>query len=747
MNLTFFKPGRDAFHRVPLNTEKFGTRWNASLPGLGGGRFLFSFLFALLAILLFPSCTHAQVQTYKEIKYPGLPPFTIPKPEVYTMKNGLKVFLMEDHELPLVSVTARVRTGSNYEPAEKTGLAGLMGAVQRSGGSTRQTGDQIDDYLAARAASVETSVGEDAGFASMNCLKPDFDDVFKVFVEVLRTPAFAQDKLDIAKVAENSGIARRNDDVGGIAAREIGRLVYGPDSPLTRNTEYATIAAITRDDLVAWHKKYYQPNSILLGVVGDFKSSEMKQKLEAALGDWAAGPEFKAPEVPFRKEPAPGYYFIEKSDVNQANIVLGHLGIETKNPDYFAVQVMNEVLGGGFASRLFSNVRSKKGLAYSVYGSVGSGFFEPGMFRAGLQTKSSTAIKGIQAIKTEIDEIISKPATDDELKRAKDAILNSFVFHYDSKGKILGQQMTYAFYGLPEDFLDQYRANIEKVTIADVSRVAKKYVHPDQLAVLVVGKAADFDQPLQVLGKVTTVDITIPAPPDTAPKAEKSAATIAAGKEIWSRVIKALGGDALKKTDAFRVKGSVALKMGGQSMALKQETTIVFPDKIRQSVITPIGTQTVVLDGEVGFMMAGDKVQSLPAEMVQDQVQEMRRGLENLLRYNDDPGLEIVAAGEEKVDGADCKILSASYKGTQSRIWVGADGKVVKQSYAGKNPFTRAPGTVEVAWSDYRPEGPLLVAHKQVQSMDGKEIMSTTVDEFEINPKVDPDQFKKPAGQ
>jgi zinc protease len=392
-------------------------------------------------------------------------------------------------------------------------------------------------------------------------------------------------------------------------------------------------------------------------------------------------------------------------------------------------------------------VRSKKGLAYSVYGSVGSGFFEPGMFRAGLQTKSSTAIKGIQAIKTEIDEIISKPATDDELKRAKDAILNSFVFHYDSKGKILGQQMTYAFYGLPEDFLDQYRANIEKVTIADVSRVAKKYVHPDQLAVLVVGKAADFDQPLQVLGKVTTVDITIPAPPDTAPKAEKSAATIAAGKEIWSRVIKALGGDALKKTDAFRVKGSVALKMGGQSMALKQETTIVFPDKIRQSVITPIGTQTVVLDGEVGFMMAGDKVQSLPAEMVQDQVQEMRRGLENLLRYNDDPGLEIVAAGEEKVDGADCKILSASYKGTQSRIWVGADGKVVKQSYAGKNPFTRAPGTVEVAWSDYRPEGPLLVAHKQVQSMDGKEIMSTTVDEFEINPKVDPDQFKKPAGQ
>jgi zinc protease len=364
----------------------------------------------------------------------------------------------------------------------------------------------------------------------MDCLKPDFDDVFRVFSEVLRSPAFAPDKLDIAKVMENTTIARRNDDIGGITFREITRVVYGPASPLARNTEYATIKAITRDDLAAWHKKYYQPNSVFLGVAGDFDSSEMKQKIAAAFEGWPKGPDFIAPPVPYRQDPAPGYYFIEKSDVNQVNLAFGHLGIETKNPDYFAVQVMNEVLGGGFASRLFSNVRSQKGLAYSVYGNLGSGYYQPGLLQAGLQTKSANLTKAIEAMKIEIAGIIDHPATAVELRRAQDSILNSFVFNYDSKRKILSQQMTYAFYGLPADFLEQYRANIEKVKGEDVARVAKKYVHPDQMAILVVGKSAEFDQPLATLGKVTPIDITIPSPPDAPSKAGTDAGAEGAGK-------------------------------------------------------------------------------------------------------------------------------------------------------------------------------------------------------------------------
>lgn len=455
----------------------------------------------------------AQVKNYREIQYPTLPEFKIPKPTVFTLNNGMQVFLMEDHELPLIRINARIRTGANYEPADKAGLASLMGAVQRTGGAADMTGDQIDDFLAARAASIETSMGGDAGFASMDCLKPDFDDVFKVFNDVLRSPKFTQDKLDIAKVTENTMIARRNDDVGGITSREITRLVYGPDSPLARNTEYATIKSVTRDDLIAWHKKYYQPNSVFLGVVGDFEPAAMKKNIEAVFEGWSKGPDFAKPPVAYRKDPAPGLYFIEKSDVNQVNLAFGHMGIKTGNPDYFAVQVMNEVLGGGFASRLFSNVRSQKGLAYSVYGRLGAEYSAPGMFEAGLQTKSANLTKAIDAMKKEIAGIIDRPATDDELKRAKDSILNSFVFNYDSKSKILAQQMTYAYYGFPADFLEKYRANIEKVDVGDVARVAKKYIHPDQLAILVVGKSSEFDQPLANLDKVTPVDIAIPPSP------------------------------------------------------------------------------------------------------------------------------------------------------------------------------------------------------------------------------------------
>ena len=232
----------------------------------------------------------AQVNDYRDLKYPTLPDFKIPKPEVFTLPNGLQVFLMEDHELPLIQVNARIRTGSNYEPADKVGLASLMGTVQRTGGTSRQTGDEIDDFLAARAASIETGIGGDSGSASMDCLKQDFDDVFKVFNEILRTPAFAQEKLDLAKVSANTGIARRNDNVGGITSREIARLVYGPDSPLARMTEYATIKAITREDLVAWHKANYHPNQHPAGRGGRLQGGGNEEENRGDVRRLAQGP-------------------------------------------------------------------------------------------------------------------------------------------------------------------------------------------------------------------------------------------------------------------------------------------------------------------------------------------------------------------------------------------------------------------------------------------------------------------------
>jgi zinc protease len=474
--------------------------------------------FAVLALLALSLALPAasQVQDYKQIKYPTLRPHTIPTPERITLKNGMVVMLLEDHELPVVEAYARIRTGSRLEPADRAGLASILGDVLRTGGTRSMTGDQVDDFLEARGASIETDVSVDSGYARVWCLKQDFPQVLKLFAEILRSPALAEDRIAIAKNQIGAGIARRNDDPQEILFREGAKLVYGADSPYARVPEFGTIVPVTKDDLRAFHARYFHPNRVILGLVGDFNTKEMVRQVESVFGDWAKGPAVKDPEAPFRTTPRPGYYYVQKEDMTQSNIYLGHLGIRKDNPDIYAVDVLNEAFGGSFAARLFSNVRSRKGLAYAVRGTVGSQYDRPGAFTCWMTTKTETTAAGIDALMEEIDGLHKNPLSEAEVQRAKESILNSFVFNFDSKAKVMNQQLTYAYFGFPPDYLSRYRANIEKVTAAKVTEVAKKYVHKDQLAVLVVGPSKGQDRPLESFGKVTKLDITIPPPP--APK-------------------------------------------------------------------------------------------------------------------------------------------------------------------------------------------------------------------------------------
>jgi zinc protease len=272
------------------------------------------------------------------------------------------------------------------------------------------------------------------------------------------------------------------------------------------------VAAVTRQDLIEWHGKYVHPNNIILGVVGDFDSSKMEARLREAFASWAKGPAINDPEI--KPVPAtPGYYEVDKTDVNQSSIQMVGVGITRKNPDYFAVSVFNEAFGGGFSSRLFGDIRTTKGLAYAVGGGVGAGWDHPGMLRLMVSTKSSTTIESIQALDQELVELPKRPIDDEEIKRAEDSILNSFVFRFDSPDKVLQEKMAYEFYGYPLDFLENFQKGIERVTKEDVARVAAKYLHRDQLAVLVVGHVSEFDKPLSSLGTVTRLDIAIPPPP------------------------------------------------------------------------------------------------------------------------------------------------------------------------------------------------------------------------------------------
>ncbi len=449
--------------------------------------------------------------SWKKVPIPALPAFHPQQPTKIVLKNGMIIFLQEDHELPFIDGFIIIRGGSRDEPAAKTGLVDLYAQAWRTSGTVAMTGDQMDDILEAKAAKIETD--GDTGSTSMTwtSFKQDFPQVFGMATDLLLHPKFRADKLALAQQQEDTGIIRRNDDADQIAVREAEILAYGKNNPYARMPEFATVQAVTLADLTAWHDRTVTPNNMIVGISGDFNKVEMEAKLRAAFDSLPRGAKFVPAPVTF-PGPTPGVYLAQKSDVNQSNVWIVGLGTERSNPDYYALSVMNTVFSGGFGSRLFQAVRTRLGLAYSVNGAYGASYDHPGIFYVAAGTKSVSTVAATNAMMQQIKDLKTTPPTETELRNAKDQLLNSWIFRFDTPGKILRQQATLAFYGYPADFIEKYRAGIEKVTSADVSRVANQYVHPSKLAILVVGNAPQFGTPLSTLGPVKMLDITIPMP-------------------------------------------------------------------------------------------------------------------------------------------------------------------------------------------------------------------------------------------
>ncbi|MHB8301749.1 MAG: M16 family metallopeptidase [Acidobacteriaceae bacterium] len=450
--------------------------------------------------------------SWKSVPIPALPAFHPQQPTKIGLKNGMTIFLQEDHELPFINGFIIIRGGSRDEPAAKTGLVDLYAQAWRTSGTAKMTGDRMDDVLEAKAASIETDGDTGSTTMTWTSFQQDFPQVFGMATDLLLHPQFRADKLMLAQRQEATGIIRRNDDPGQIAVREAEMLAYGKDNPYARVPEFSTVQAVTLADLTAWHDRTVAPNNMIVGVSGDFNTAEMEAKLRAAFDALPAGAKFVPTPVTFAG-PTPGVYLAQKSDVNQSNVWIVGLGTEKSNPDYYALSVMNTVFSGGFGSRLFQAVRTKLGLAYSVNGVYGASYDHPGLFYTAAGTKSPSTVATTQAMLQQIRDLKTDPPTEKELHDAKDQLLNSWVFHFDTPGKILRQQATLAFYGYPADFIEKYRAGIEKVTAADVTRVANKYVHASKLAILVVGNSSQFVTPLSTLGPVKTLDIAIPMPP------------------------------------------------------------------------------------------------------------------------------------------------------------------------------------------------------------------------------------------
>ncbi|WP_243374088.1 pitrilysin family protein [Geotalea sp. SG265] len=463
-------------------------------------RFTTSLCLVLSTILIFSGCAATPpVTTPRSMTFAPLK-FEIPRSERVQLKNGMIVYMLEDHELPIVSMTAYVKTGSIYEPADKAGLAALTGAVMRSGGTTSMAPEKLDQELEYMASAIESSAGTDAANVSISCLKRNLDRTLVLFADVVMHPAFREDRVALAKNRTIEGLRRQNDDAKEVADRELQKALY-PNHPLGRIPTIETVKGITRDDLVNFHKHYYHPNAMMLAVAGDFDKKELIEKLETLFPGWEKTA-VQYPVVPPVQRDLKPEVLLARKDISQSVIRMGELGIDKNNPDLYALKVMDYILGGGFTSRLTQEIRSNQGLAYNVDSRFDVGKIFVGTFVAETETKSQSTVKATMLMRDIIEGMTKGPVTDEELKLAKDYLINSFIFGFARPDAVVNQQLRLEYYGYPAGYLENYRDNLAKATKEDVLRVARKYLHPEKMIVVVVGDEQKFDKPLSTLGPV-----------------------------------------------------------------------------------------------------------------------------------------------------------------------------------------------------------------------------------------------------
>lgn len=403
------------------------------------------------------------------------------------LKNGMVVFVVEDPTLPLVNIALTVRTGSYLEPAGKEGLASFTGAQMRQGGTKSLTAEQLDEKLDFLAATATSGIGGTAGQASLNCLSDNLDQALAVFVEMLRYPRFQEDRLALAKEQALQEMKKRNDDSADIERYEWSALLTGEKHYTNHWTTEASVRAITREDMVAFHRTYFQPANMIAAVSGSFKRSDIVRKLEAAFANWPST-RMAVPPVPGELyTAAPGLYRIDK-EVNQGRVTIGLPVVKRDHPDIYALEVMNEVLGGaGFTSRITKTVRSNEGLAYSAGSGLTFGVYAPGPFRAAFQSKSRTVAYAAQLVFGEIRKLREAPVTEEELKTIKDNLIATFPSSFASKAQTAGVFASDEYTKRDPAFWQTYRDRIAAVTAADIQRVAREHLVPEKMIVLVVG--------------------------------------------------------------------------------------------------------------------------------------------------------------------------------------------------------------------------------------------------------------------
>ncbi len=694
-------------------------------------------LLVLVVVSLTTPASAARKTPWEKFKYPDLSEIQLPSYERVELANGMVLDLTEDHELPMVQLSATIQAGAIYEPAELTGLASITGEVLRTGGTAKWTGDEIDELVESMGVAVETFVGQTEGGAFLSALKEDADIALEILADILMHPQFADEKIDLAKTSAKAGISRRNDEPMSIARREFTRVMFGPDHPLARNEEYDTINSITRDHLVEFHSRFFHPDRMWLVVIGDFNSAEMIGKIEKAFEGWekASEPLPADPEIPSMPRTV---NVAPKEDLTQSTVILGIKGVRNDHPQYAAIQVANRILGGGFSSRLFNEVRSARGLAYSTGSAPGTGWRFPGTFVAFAGTKNETAEQATTVILDEIKRMSTEQVTAEELEGAVDGILNSDVFNYDTKREILDRMVVFEMNGYENDFLTKYRSEVQNMTAEKVMAAAGDLWKADDMSILAVGNPADFDGDLSKFGSVNEIDITIPEPEMTLDVPAATPENLARGQELMSLARNTVSSK-IVTMKGFASEMSLDLTIQGMDLTFGIETIVALPGRMKMIQKTPFGEMSQVLDGENAWAVGPMGKQEVPVEDLRD---EMKSSLVMMLR--DSAELTCQALDPAEVEGVMCDRVYITGLGDDFTLLCldQSSHRPFMEQSKGQDPVMGGPVVQKVFYSEWKNFNGVSYYGTFEIRHDDEHFAAGTTKSFSLNPAIGDDTFK-----